>query len=263
MSTGKKLLLLLLLLALLIGGWFFMNKPEISESSDPQNTEVTAEEGNFSNDIGHDESSHLDIDNIAGKGTVTALTVDPVLGLRGVGNPEAPIKIQEFFSLTCNHCADFHTSTYQQLKAKYIDTGKVYFIFQEFPLNGPALYGSMIARCMPEERYEGFIDLLLRNQDVWAFSGDFKSALQQNAKLAGMSDEEFETCFNNQDLQKAIAMNISTASNAYNISSTPSFVFNDGERIMSGGKAITAFDAVIEDLMNGAPNEGTPSEVTE
>jgi protein-disulfide isomerase len=257
MSTGVKTLLALIVL-LLIGGWFFMNKPADTVTTDSTNTEevrkvITEDSHNHDHDV-------LDASKVAEIGTVATLPIIPILGQRSVGNPNAPVKIQEFFSLTCNHCADFHTSTFQELKTKYIDTGKVYFTFQEFPLNGPALYGSMVARCLPEQRYEGFMDLLLRNQEVWAFSGDFKAALQQNAKLAGMSDEEFETCFNNEELQKAIATNIGAATDAYKISSTPSFVFNDGARIMRGGKSIEAFNAVIEELLK-ANNNNVQEEV--
>lgn len=252
MSVAKKILILLVLIALLVGGWFFMNKS--SETDVSQTTEQSADDltGGMSEPINTSDDNTIkpSADTVSEKGVVKTLPTLPTLGLRGVGDPNAPIKIQEFFSLTCNHCADFHTGPYQELKTKYIDTGKVYFIFQEFPLNGPALYGSMISRCMPEARYESFVDLLLRNQDVWAYSGDFKSSLMQNAKLAGMSEEEFETCFNNKELQQEIATNIAAASEAYKISSTPSFVFNDGERIMRGGKNMAAFDAVIEALMN-------------
>jgi len=175
-----------------------------------------------------------------------------VLGVRGVGNPNAPVQVREFYSLTCNHCAAFHEGAYQNIKRELIDTGKLYFIFEEFPLNGPALYGSMIARCMPEDRYESFVSLLLKNQDQWAFGGDFKSALKQNAALAGMSEDDFETCFNNKALQTAIAKNIQVSSDTWKISSTPSFVFNNGERVLSGGRSLEDFQKVIA-LLNNEP----------
>ena len=208
--------------------------------------------------------SHAD-DNNEGEKNIHELTIRPELGVRSLGNKDAPVKIQEFFSLTCNHCAAFHTGTYQELKKKYIDTGKVYFVYEEFPLNGPALYASMIARCLPEERYAGFIDLLLRNQDKWAFSGDFKASLKQNAALVGMSEEEFETCFNDKDLQKAIGANIQEASEAWGVSSTPSFVINNGEEKLRGGQEIGTFDEVIMRLSDKPVEEDfeTTAEVQE
>lgn len=246
MSTSNKIVILLVLIAALLAGWFYMNKSADTaiEPVEMANSETEAE--------ALDAAPALEPvveQEVSEAGTVTVLPADALLGQRGVGDPNAPVKIKEYFSLTCNHCADFHKTTYQELKAKYIDTGKVYFVYEEFPLNGPALYGSMIARCLPTERYPAFVDLLLRNQESWAFGGDFKASLLQNAKLAGMSEEEFETCFNNKDLQKAIANNISAASDAYKVTSTPSFVLNDGERLIRGGKSIDDFSAVIDALL--------------
>ena len=263
MSADKKsmstlILLILVFLGIAAGSWyFFSNKKGMETNQLATTSEQIIDEEVMATDeaqtVDHQHGDHMhsgDTDpSIAQTGTVYDLSIKPVLGRRAVGDPNAPVQIQEFFSLTCNHCADFHAGTYQQLKEKYIDTGKVYFIFEEFPLNGPALYGSMIARCLPEERYAGFIDILLRNQESWAFGGDFKAALLQNAKLAGMSEEEFDTCFNNKDLQKDVAVNIQEASEAWKISSTPTFVFNKGEKIMSGVRPLENFDKVIEELM--------------
>jgi protein-disulfide isomerase len=249
MSLAKKIIVLLVVLALLIGSWFFMNKKAGNEAPSSNEITQTADELDPTA-LSQKETIMPSADSVSEKGNISTLPILPVLGQRGIGDPNAPVKIQEFFSLTCNHCADFHADTYPELKSKFIDTGKAYFVFQEFPLNGPALYGSMIARCVPENRYASFIGLLLKNVDVWAFGGDFKSGLMQNAKLAGMSEEEFEACFNNKELQEDIAQNISNASESYQISSTPTFVFNDGQRIMRGNKGIEAFEAVIEELTN-------------
>lgn len=274
-AITMKILIPIFMIALLIGGWFYYSKnksdmlaatgvEEITEDVTEPPVPQTDTQMNEQN--GHDHAEGTDNESLLGeKGTATQITVDPMIGVRGVGDPNAPIKIQEFFSLTCNHCAAFHTGPYQELKAKYIDQGKVYFVYEEFPLNGPALYGSMIARCLPEERYTGFIDILLRNQEQWAFGGNFKVSLRQNAKLAGMSDEEFDACFNNKDLQNALAKNIAAASDAWNISSTPTFVINDGERIIRGAKSMVVFDAIVEEYANkkSAPAETAPIEAAE
>lgn len=281
MSSAKKSsssLILFLVLFLVIAGasWFYFTKqPAVNEdqsaATDMLEGDEAGEETAASVEDGHthEDAQATTSTDIGKKGTIHKLTVQPLLGVRGVGDPNAPVKIQEFFSLTCGHCAAFHTGTYQELKTKYIDTGKVYFIHEEFPLNGPALYGSMIARCLPEERYDGFIDLLLRTMDKWAFGGDFKASLQQNAKLAGMSDEQFEACFNNQDLQKQIAQNIKEASDVWKISSTPSFVVNNGELVFSGEQPIESFDKAIAQITGEPVPESnvdktmTPSEGAE
>lgn len=252
-SLGTLILALLLFLAVAAGSWFYFSQKAEQNPEDATLAKMIdaesdkAEAGDDHDHHDHSESSS-DGETVGTVGKIYKKAVDPVLGERGLGDPNAPVTVREFFSLTCNHCAAFHSSTYQTLKEKYIDTGKIYFIYEEFPLNGPALYGSMIARCMPEERYAGFIDLLLTKQDEWAFSGDFKAALKQNAALAGMGDEEFETCFSSKEMQEAIGVNIKVASEQWEIRSTPSFVFNDGEKILSGGAPIEKFDVVIAEL---------------
>ena len=207
---------------------------------------------------GHGHDTHEASSKMIGvKGEIHTLNPPKIYGHRAVGNPDAPVKIQEFFSLSCNHCATFHTDAYPRIKENLIDTGKVYFVYEEFPLNGPALYGSMIARCLPEERYNGFIDILLREQDKWAFGGDFKGALMQHAKLAGMSEEDFNGCFNNKELQKAVATNIKEASDAWKVNSTPSFVFNNGERILYGGQSYEQIEQLVNQLLAPAAEDVT------
>ena len=286
MSSDNKrsfgsIILLILLFALIAGvSWFFFNKDKggLTDMKQDLAGQVSSalgygdETSNDTHDADADTGAHAghnhgatttnSSNEIGTKGKIHTLTQHPLYGTRGVGNPDAPVKIQEFFSLTCNHCAEFHKGEYQEIKKNLIDTGKVYFVYEEFPLNGPALYGSMIARCLPEERYSGFIDILLRSQDKWAFGGDFKASLMQNAKLAGMSEEEFETCFNNKDLQKAVASNIKDASEVWKVNSTPSFVFNNGERILYGAKSYETFNKVVDQLINGettSVEETTPA----
>ena len=198
---------------------------------------------------GHNHATANDDNEMIGvAGKVHTLSPADIYGLRAVGDANAPVKIQEFFSLTCNHCAAFHEGAYAELKQKMIDTGKVYLVYEEFPLNGPALYGSMIARCMPEDRYAKFVDILLKQQDEWAFGGNFKEGLKKRAKLMGMSDEDFDACYANKDLQKAIAANIQEASDVWKINSTPSFVINDGERILYGGQTYETFEKLYKQL---------------
>ena len=261
-SSGKGILGLLIALIVFIlaasAGWHFFKKTNgdygddrtVAEMNSEEAAELANEQANavMQDTHGGSSASSSALTNAKAAPNIQKLSDNALLGTRGVGDPNAPVQIQEFFSLTCNHCAAFHTDTYQELKTKHIDTGDVYFIYQEFPLNGPALYGSMIARCMPEDRYASFVDLLLREQDKWAFSGDFKGALKQNAALAGMSGEDFEACFNNKELQKAIASRIQEASKLYEISSTPSFVVNNGEKVLHGGQSIEVFDALVKEM---------------
>jgi len=192
-----------------------------------------------------------------------SLPTEP-LGVRTLGNPDAPVKIEEFASLTCGHCAHFHGTTFQELKTKYIDTGKVFFTFTDFPLNAPALDASMVARCMAPERYFTFLSFLMETQEQWAFSADYKTSLRQNAKLAGMSDEAFDSCLANTALKDGLVDRMKAKAEENKLNSTPSFVITGpaGKSTLTGALPIVSFDAAIEEAQTGAaPVEETPAAV--
>ncbi len=172
-----------------------------------------------------------------------SLPAEP-LGERTLGDPSAPVRIEEFSSLTCPHCSHFHRDTFPALKEKYIDSGKVFFVFTDFPLNGPALDSAMVARCMPPERYFTFIGFLYENQESWAFAADYKAILRQNAKLAGMSDEAFDSCLSDTALKEGLVARMQEKAEKHQIKSTPSFLIND-QHVTTGALPIAAFDEII------------------
>ncbi|MDB5490836.1 MAG: Periplasmic thiol:disulfide interchange protein DsbA [Micavibrio sp.] len=175
-----------------------------------------------------------------------SLPKDP-MGARTLGDPKAPVKVEEFASLTCGHCAHFESAIFPEFKKKYIDTGKVFFTFTDFPLNAPALDASMVARCLPPERYFPFLVLLFGSQEQWAFSPNYKDALRQNAKLAGLSDEKFTACLANKKLKESIVQQMQERGQAHNVNSTPSFLV-DG-KLLTGALPIEQFDEAIEEAM--------------
>lgn len=179
--------------------------------------------------------------------------VDAMMGKRSIGNPNAPIKVTEYSSLTCGHCAVFQKDVLPQFKAKYIDSGMVELTFKEFPLNPPALDASQILRCLPAERYESFTTLLFEQQENWAYKPDYRDALRQNAKLAGMSDEQFDACLANEDLKNRIVADMKTASEAYKIQSTPSFVINEGKKVLMGNQPLDMFDKAFAEIAPQPP----------
>ena len=182
----------------------------------------------------------------------TQTELERLMSERFVGDANAPVVIQEFSSLTCGHCGNFHKNTYKQLKEQYIDTGKVKMVFRDFPLNAPALHASMVARCLPEARYERFIQILLENQEDWAYGVDYLKYLRQNAQLAGLSGAGFDACMKNEELQQAIVDSVQKAQDQYGISSTPAFVINETLQI-SGARGLDAFEEVIKPLLDGVP----------
>lgn len=147
---------------------------------------------------------------------------------RSIGKPDAKTVVNEYFSLTCTHCAAFSRETLPTIKKNLIDTGQVRWVFNDFPLDQLALLAAMVARYLPVDRYEPFVNALFATQDNWAFSrsNDPTEALWKTAALAGMSRETFDKAIADQALKKWILQNQQADSDHWKIDSTPSFVIN-------------------------------------
>nr|WP_267879943.1 thioredoxin domain-containing protein [Acetobacter papayae] len=81
-------------------------------------------------------------------------SVDPLFAPRQLGNPNAKVVVEEWFSLTCIHCAHFAENTFPQVKTNLIDTGKIRYVFHDFPTDQTATIAAMVARALPVDRYE-------------------------------------------------------------------------------------------------------------
>ncbi len=153
---------------------------------------------------------------------------------RALGPADAKLVVQEWFSFTCTHCARFSQSVFPEVKAKLIDTGRIRYVYGDFPLDQVALTAAVIARTLPPERYEPFVQALFASQDRWAFSqsNDPVTELAQMAVLAGLSHETFQAAVGDKALKQAILDEQNGAQTRYKIDSTPSFVF--GTKLFSG-----------------------------
>jgi protein-disulfide isomerase len=147
-----------------------------------------------------------------------------------MGADNAPITLIEYASMTCPHCAAFHINTLPQVKTNYIDKGLVKLVFREFPLDAMALRASMIARCAGPERYFSFVEVLFRQQDVWAARGatgdQIIANLKRLAKLGGMSEEQADACLKNQDVQNTILAVALGGERDFSVRSTPTLIIN-------------------------------------
>ena len=164
-----------------------------------------------------------------------------------LGDPNAPITIIEYASMTCSHCAEFHNKTYPDLKKNHIDTGEVKFIFREFPLDKLAMATSMLARCVDNEISMAFIEILFKNRDRW-ISENALNELKNFSKQAGLDSNEFDACLNNQQLLDDLIAGKEKAIQDYKINSTPSFIIN-GE-VISGNKPYSFFKSEIEQILS-------------
>lgn len=148
-----------------------------------------------------------------------------------MGDAAAPVTIVEYASMTCPHCASFHTGILPGLKEKYIATGKVKLILREFPFDPRAAAAFMLARCAPAEQYYPMIDVLFQQQRVWATAEDAKAPLLQIAKLAGFTQESFEACLKNQELLDKVRAQFDKAAKDYGVESTPTFFINGVKQV--------------------------------
>ncbi len=184
---------------------------------------------------------------IVGLSPALARAEDPRLTERAIGKPDAKIQVIELFSLTCTHCAAFARETFPEVKTKLIDTGKVHYIFHDFPLDQVALTAAMVARALPAERYEPFIDALFASQDRWAFAQGVNSTeeLWKLAALAGMSRATFDATVADMVLRDAILARQKADAARWSVDATPTFVIN-GEK-HSGEMNYDTFAKLIPD----------------
>ncbi|WP_026381505.1 DsbA family protein [Afifella pfennigii] len=165
------------------------------------------------------------------------------LGDRVLGAEDAPVTVVEYASMSCSHCATFHKETYPELKEQYIDTGKVRFVFREFPIDASAYAVAMLARCAPEGRYFEIIDLFFERQRQWGLAEDRYAAILDLAKQVGFSEESFEACLQNQALFDGLNTAKDRASSEFGVQGTPTF-FIEGE--MNVGAL--SFDQIKEEI---------------
>ena len=135
-----------------------------------------------------------------------------------IGDENAPVTIIEYASMSCSHCADFHTNTLPDLKAEFIDTGKVRMVFRDYPFNYPALLGSMMMRCIPSDVRYDYMNALYQLQPNWVNRDPkiTKKELYKIMQSGGMTKDEFDTCYGNLDNENLILEGVMAAQKDFN-----------------------------------------------
>jgi protein-disulfide isomerase len=181
-------------------------------------------------------------------GTILDVSTDLMtpgpLGDNALGMDNAPVTIVEYASMTCPHCANFHETTYQELKKRYIDTGKVRFIFREFPLDTVAATASMLARCADKDKFFPMVEVLFNQQNKWAVGPPASPLppLLAIAKQAGFTEESFNACIKDQKVLDGIKWSYDRASQL-GVQSTPSFFING--KLYPGGMSIEQLEKLM------------------
>ncbi|MFT4717832.1 MAG: protein-disulfide isomerase [Rickettsiales bacterium] len=234
MKNNNKISIVLSILISIIAIIFFIinnrqESAEIEESNLTTKEVVSTESGNVLIEKSNHFLNILDSDHILGK-------------------KEAPVRVIEYASLSCSHCAEFYSNGFPNLKP-YIDRGDVVFIYRDFPLNGPALAGAVAAECYYNKvkqsyKYHDFIKTLFKNQEKWAFSSTLMKKLEEISVVYGVSAEELKFCIDSEDMKRSIVSEAQEASKSINIKSTPTFLIN-GE-VINGYSGWSVLEEVID-----------------
>jgi protein-disulfide isomerase len=194
----------------------------------------------------------------AALGATLAASLAPALALRAqtleergyalgdmtLGAEDAPVTIIEYSSLTCPHCATFHTRTWPEIEQRYVETGKVRLIFREVYFDQLGLWASMVSRCGGEAPFFDLITAFLERQSEWARADDPVAEMRRIGRLAGLSDERVQACLTDEDYMRTLVENFQETAGADGIRSTPSFLINGD--LHSGAMGVEEFAALID-----------------
>jgi protein-disulfide isomerase len=175
----------------------------------------------------------------ADKGKAMLEAASP-LGDRVLGDPKAPVTLIEYASATCPHCAEVHKTLLPQIKKEYVDTGKVKFIFREFPLDQNALAVFMLVRCLPEEKFFPVTDIIFERQQSWAKAPNPAVEVEKIMAEAGMNKAAFGACLKNNETAKKMVEYSQKSAKDFGIKGTPALFVNgqfvDGHKDMTDVK---------------------------
>jgi protein-disulfide isomerase len=171
----------------------------------------------------------------------TTVTADDM----SLGNPNAKVTVIEYASASCPHCARFNNDVFPQFKAKYIDTGRIHYVFREFltPPIEVAAAGFLTARCAGKDKYFSVLDAIYRGQEAMFQSGDFRGALLRIAESAGLTEAQFNACISDDAALKALNDRVETYENRDHITGTPTFIVNGA--VLDGEQTMQSLDAAI------------------
>ena len=167
-----------------------------------------------------------------------------------IGDKNAPITIIEYASLSCIHCKDFHEKRLPKIIEEYVNTKKVRIVFRDFPLNYPALMGSMLLQCIDKKIRYDYLSALFTLQSKWVKpdSEIAKKELFKILQTGGMTKDQFNECLNNTDLEQKILQGLMDAQNEFKIGTTPSFLING--ILIEGNKPLKYFKKIIDNILS-------------
>ena len=162
---------------------------------------------------------------------------------RVLGSPAAPVKVVEYASFTCKHCADSHKEIFPLLQQEYVATGKVAFVLRPLPLDNVALAVSKVVRCAPADQHYNFVSAFFNSQTTWLTAPDRLTAIKQIAQLGGMTPTAFDACMQDAASQAEVLEMNRVGREVLQVNSTPTYFVN-GERV-AGHRPALAFKEIL------------------
>jgi protein-disulfide isomerase len=169
-----------------------------------------------------------------------------------LGNPAAKVTVIEYASAACPHCAAFNNDVFPAFKAKWIDSGKIHYVYREIltePLQVAAA-GFLTARCAGKDKYFSILDAIYRGQAAMYQSGDIRGSLLRIAQSAGLTEAQFNACITDDAALKALNDRTTRFGRDDNITGTPTFVVN-GKQLPAGETTLATLDAAITAAQKG------------
>lgn len=166
-----------------------------------------------------------------------------------MGNEYAPVLMIEYASLSCPHCAEMHEKVIEKLIPKYIETGKLKFVYRHFPLNAQAFSAAKLTLCADDEKYFGYVKALFKSQENWAYTEKYEDILKSIAKLGGIPAEQFDKCMKDKEIEEQILQVQKDAVDILEVKSTPTLFINGHQ--YNGGNDYNKVAEFIDSLLKG------------
>ena len=168
----------------------------------------------------------------------------PAAAEPAMGSPAAPVTLVEYGSLTCGHCIRFHRDVLPHLKRKYIDTGRVRFVFRDYPTSAKATRGAVAARCVSSEAYYSTLQTLFLSVGQWSKASDVDAALKQKVAELGLNTAEFHECLKDPASEAAVVQSRRQGAQEFGVLGTPTFLING--QIVRGARTLEQMEALID-----------------
>lgn len=165
-----------------------------------------------------------------------------------LGNPDAPVVIDEYASLGCPHCQDFHLNTLPQLKATYLDSGRARIVFHHFPLDKASVDAALLVHCVKPDQAWDMVNLLYKEQENWARDPKYQTKLLGYGMMMGLPEKTIKACLNSAEKRDEILRARVNANKKLKVESTPTFIFNGGAAKLSGTQSFDQIAAIINKM---------------